>query len=91
MATDPSILAWKIPMDRGAWWATAHGITKSQTRLSDLAQHSTMSKRIISTILGKGQRSPGIGPPPSFWSLIVGLGTVMVLVSGHLAHVNVLQ
>ena len=23
------------PMDRGAWWATVHGFTKSQTRLSD--------------------------------------------------------
>ena len=23
------------PMDRGAWWATAHGVAKSQTRLSD--------------------------------------------------------
>ena len=23
------------PMDRGAWWATAHGVTKSRTRLSD--------------------------------------------------------
>ena len=23
------------PMNRGAWWATAHGITKSQTLLSD--------------------------------------------------------
>ena len=23
------------PMDRGAWQATVHGITKSQTRLSD--------------------------------------------------------
>ena len=22
-------------MDRGAWWATAHGVTKSQTQLSD--------------------------------------------------------
>ena len=21
-------------MDRGAWWATVHGVTKSQTRLS---------------------------------------------------------
>ena len=21
--------------DRGAWWATVHGVTKSQTRLSD--------------------------------------------------------
>ena len=23
------------PMDRGAWWATVHGITKNQTRLSN--------------------------------------------------------
>ena len=23
------------PMDRGAWWAAVHGITKSQIRLSD--------------------------------------------------------
>ena len=23
------------PMDRGAWWATAHGVAKSQTGLSD--------------------------------------------------------
>ena len=22
-------------MDRGAWWATVHGVTKSQTQLSD--------------------------------------------------------
>ena len=31
MATHSSILAWRIPMDRGAWQATAHGITKSLT------------------------------------------------------------
>jgi len=30
-ATHSSILAWGIPMDRGAWWATVHGITKSWT------------------------------------------------------------
>ena len=24
-------------MDRGAWWVTVHGVTKSQTRLSDWA------------------------------------------------------
>ena len=35
MATHSSILAWRIPMDRGAWWATADGVAKSQTRLSD--------------------------------------------------------
>ena len=24
-ATHSSILAWRIPLDRGAWWATVHG------------------------------------------------------------------
>ena len=33
MATHPSMLAWRFPMDRGAWRVAAHGITKSQTRL----------------------------------------------------------
>ena len=23
------------PMDRGGWWATVHGVTKSRTQLSD--------------------------------------------------------
>ena len=31
MATYSIILAWRIPMDRGAWQATVHGVTKSQT------------------------------------------------------------
>ena len=35
MATYSSILAWRIPTDRGDWWATVHGVTKSQTRLSN--------------------------------------------------------
>ena len=35
MATHSSILAWRIPMHRGAWQATVHGVTESQTeRLS---------------------------------------------------------
>ena len=35
MATHSSIPAWKNPMDRGVWWATVHGVTKGQTRLSN--------------------------------------------------------
>ena len=35
MAIHSSILAWRIPTDRGAWWATVHGVTKSQTQVSD--------------------------------------------------------
>ena len=29
MATHSSILAWRIPMDRGTWGAIVHGVTKS--------------------------------------------------------------
>ena len=35
MATLSSVLAWRIPMDRGAWWATVHGVAKSLTQPSD--------------------------------------------------------
>ena len=35
IATHFSILAWRISMDRGAWWATVPGVEKSQTQLSD--------------------------------------------------------
>ena len=28
MATHSSILAWRIPMDRGAWQATVHGVAR---------------------------------------------------------------
>ena len=28
MATHSSILAWRIPMDRGTWRATVHGVVK---------------------------------------------------------------
>ena len=31
MATHSSILAWRIPMDRGIWWATIHVVSESQT------------------------------------------------------------
>ena len=31
MAIHSSILAWRIPMDRGAWWAIVHGVTESDT------------------------------------------------------------
>ena len=31
MATHSSIHAWKNPTDRGAWWATVHGVAKSRT------------------------------------------------------------
>ena len=35
MATHSCISCLENPMDRGAWWATVHGVAKSQTPLSD--------------------------------------------------------
>ena len=29
------------PMDRGAWWATVHGVAKSRTQLSDFTHSLT--------------------------------------------------
>ena len=33
----------KNPTDGGAWWATVHGVTKSQTRLSNFMEVSLVS------------------------------------------------
>ena len=35
MATHSNILAWRIPTDRGACWATVLGVAKSWTQPSD--------------------------------------------------------
>ena len=42
IATHSSILAWRIPMDRGVWWSTVHGVAKN---LLSTAQHSTVYTR----------------------------------------------
>ena len=35
MATHSGVLAWRNPMDRGAWRAIVHGVTKGWTRMSN--------------------------------------------------------
>ena len=42
MATHSSILAWRIPVDRGAWRATVHRASKSQTQLKQLSTHAPL-------------------------------------------------
>ena len=49
MAAHSSILAWRIPMDRGAWRATVHGVTNSRTRLT--TKHSTQKRKASNTFL----------------------------------------
>ena len=50
IATHSSILAWRIPMDKGASRATVHGVTKSQTWLKRLSMHThhSLSSSLIS-------------------------------------------
>ena len=40
MATHSSILAWRIPMDIGAWRAAVHEVAKSRTRLKQLSTYT---------------------------------------------------
>ena len=39
-------------MDRGAWQATVHEVAKSQTQLSDEAQHNSASKACAGDTVG---------------------------------------
>ena len=49
------------PVDRGAWWAEVHGVSKSQTRLSDFTltfQFHALAKEVAthsSVFLGESQ------------------------------------
>ena len=39
MVTHFSILAWRIPMNRGAWQAAVHGVAKSV--MTELTEHTS--------------------------------------------------
>ena len=52
-----TILAWRIPMDRGAWRVTVHRVTQTQTQLKGL---STLTPPSLSHISGQ---SPGVTIP----------------------------
>ena len=44
-------------MDGGAWWATAHGVTKSRTRLSDFTTYIYIFKYLTAEFSkGRGTR-----------------------------------
>ena len=51
MATHFSILAWRIPWTEEPWWATVHGVAKSQTRLSNFT-HS-LNQKMVGNLRGK--------------------------------------
>ena len=61
MATHSSILAWRIPMNRGAWRATVHGVAESRARLSDCTHESSWEQEAVRTDSWK-EVMPGLGP-----------------------------
>ena len=58
MAIHSTILAWRIPMDRGAWQATIHGVAKSQTPLSNSAHTCRKRPRAVKEKWAKVLGSP---------------------------------
>ena len=67
MVTDSSILAWRIPMDRGAWRATVHGVTKSQTEVKRLSTHTPQSHQEL--LVFPQRLGPGHLPGHDRWLL----------------------
>ena len=44
MATHFSILTWRIPMDRGTWWATVHGVALHMTEVTEHAYSTSICR-----------------------------------------------
>ena len=78
MATHFGILAWRIPVDRGAWQATVHGVVKSRTLLKDFTfifHFHALEKEMATYSSVLAWRIPGTGEPgepPSMGSHRVG-------------------
>ena len=70
MATYSSVLAWRIPLDRGVWCATVHGVTKSQTwqKLSTAHKmYKHIKQKTAQILLGLKNSREGRGPRKVFF------------------------
>ena len=78
MASHSSTLAWKNPMDGGAWQAAVHEVAKSWTRLSDFTftfHFHALEKEMAAHSSVLARRIPGTEEPdrrPSMGSHRVG-------------------
>ena len=80
MAPHSSTLAWKNPMDGGAWKAAVHGFAEGQTRLRDFTftfrfhalekEMETHSSVLAWRIPGTGEPGglPSMGSSPQSWT-----------------------
>ena len=60
------------PMDEGAWWAAVHGVTKSQTRLSDFTftfHFHALEEEMATQFSVLAWRIPEMGEPGGLPSL----------------------
>ena len=51
MATHSSVLAWRIPVDGGAWWAAVHEVAES-----DMTEWISLAELIYNDVLVSGQQ-----------------------------------
>ena len=61
------------PMDGGAWWAAVHGVTNSQTRLSDFTftfHFHALEKEMATCSSVLAWRIPGTGDPGGMLSMV---------------------
>ena len=68
----PVLLPGKNPMDRGAWWAAVHGVSRSRTRLIDFTftfHFHALDKEMASHSSVLAWRIPGTGEPGGLPSL----------------------
>ena len=60
------------PMDRGAWWATVHGVARSRTRLSNFPftfHFHALEKEMATHSSVLAWRIPGTGEPGALQSM----------------------
>ena len=55
MVIHSSILAWRIPMDRGAWWATVHRVADSDINWAIKHSTRTYCSQCFGQALGVGE------------------------------------
>ena len=61
------------PMDKGAWWAAVHEVTKSRTRLSDFTftfHFHALEKEMATHSSVLAWRIPGMGEPGGLPSIV---------------------